>query len=70
MKNWIYVGITNNLEKRLKEHNSGKVISTKSYRPLKLMYSENIDDYKSGRKLEKYYKSNSGKEYLKRRGII
>jgi putative endonuclease len=70
IRDWTYVGITKNLEKRLIAHNNGKVLSTKSYRPLELKYYEQVEDYKSARKLEKYYKSNAGKEYLKRRGII
>ncbi|MBI5021890.1 MAG: GIY-YIG nuclease family protein [Ignavibacteriales bacterium] len=33
-----YVGMTSNLAKRFAEHNSGKVISTKSRRPSILTY--------------------------------
>lgn len=36
----LYIGYTNNLRNRLKEHNSGKVASTKSRIPLKLVYFE------------------------------
>jgi len=36
----LYVGSTNNLVKRFKEHNSGKVQSTKSRIPLELIYYE------------------------------
>jgi len=36
----IYIGSTNNLRKRLEEHNSGKVSSTKSRTPLELLYYE------------------------------
>ena len=32
-----YIGFTNDLKRRLKEHNSGKNISTKSRLPLKLI---------------------------------
>ncbi len=35
-----YIGYTNNLRKRIEEHNSGKNFSTKSRRPLKLIYFE------------------------------
>jgi len=34
------VGYTNNLEERLKKHNSGQVKSTKYRQPLKLLFSE------------------------------
>ena len=39
-KNWFYKGSTDRLEKRLSEHNSGLVDSTKSYQPLELVYYE------------------------------
>ena len=35
-----YIGFTSDLERRLKEHNDGKAQSTKSRRPLKLLYYE------------------------------
>ena len=37
---WVYVGSANNVEKRLKQHNSGQVTSTKSRRPYKLIHTE------------------------------
>ncbi|OHA10879.1 MAG: hypothetical protein A3I44_01495 [Candidatus Sungbacteria bacterium RIFCSPLOWO2_02_FULL_51_17] len=37
-KRWYYVGSTNRLTERILEHNEGKVHSTKSQRPLKLVY--------------------------------
>ena len=36
--NEYYIGYTNNLRKRLEEHNLGKNFSTKPRRPLKLIY--------------------------------
>lgn len=36
----LYVGSTNDLKKRLQEHNSGKVLSTKPRVPFKLLYYE------------------------------
>ena len=33
-----YTGCTNNLNKRFKEHNEGKVQSTRDRKPLKLIY--------------------------------
>ena len=35
-----YVGMTKDVEIRLKEHNAGKSKYTKSYRPWKLVYKE------------------------------
>ncbi|OHA79508.1 MAG: hypothetical protein A2V96_01105 [Candidatus Yonathbacteria bacterium RBG_16_43_6] len=36
----LYVGQTEDLKKRFKEHNDGKSISTKARRPFKLIYYE------------------------------
>ena len=61
----IYVGFTNNLERRLHEHKIGKTKSTKSYYPFKLIYTEEIQERQNARKREKYLKSGCGKEFLK-----
>jgi putative endonuclease len=60
-----YVGMTENLERRLNEHNSGKTKSTKGYRPWILVHSEVHPDRITARKREKYLKSGVGKEYIK-----
>ncbi len=65
IKEWIYVGMTSNLEERLKKHNSGHNKSTKPYAPFTLVYSETQPDRISARKKEKYLKSSSGKRWLK-----
>ncbi len=62
----LYVGMTKHINERLKEHNSGQVFSTKSYRPWKLFYSEEIGDRQKAREREKYLKSGCGKEFLKK----
>ena len=42
-RNYIYVGLTNNLERRLAEHNGGMNKTTKPYRPFSLIYSEQFE---------------------------
>jgi putative endonuclease len=37
-KNWYYVGSTNSIERRLKEHQSGKSKPTKPYLPIELVF--------------------------------
>ena len=37
---WIYIGCTSNLKKRLEEHNTGKVFSTRQKLPVELLYYE------------------------------
>ena len=39
-KNFLYIGSTSDLKDRFKEHNAGRVKSTKLYYPLKLVYYE------------------------------
>ncbi len=55
----LYVGCTNNLEKRLKQHNEAKCGAhyTKIRRPVKLKYSEKFNSLKSARKREAEIKS-------------
>ena len=64
-KDRVYVGLTGNLEARIKEHNAGRTKSTKHYRPWYLFYHEKIDTRISARAREKQLKSGSGKEFLK-----
>ncbi len=64
-RNYIYVGLTDNLERRFDEHQEGKNKSTKAYRPFKLIHSEIHDTRIAAREKEKYLKSGVGKEFLK-----
>ncbi len=61
-----YVGITDNLERRLAQHNSGDSFYTKRHRPWKMISFEEFADRKSAREREKYLKSCVGRKYLKR----
>lgn len=54
-----------NVDRRITEHNSGKVRSTKAYCPWKLLHLESFEDRKSAREREKYLKSGYGKTWLK-----
>jgi putative endonuclease len=60
-RNYIYVGLTNNIERRFIEHNSGKNKTTKPYLPFKIIFTEEFE----ARIREKYFKSGIGKEKLK-----
>jgi len=62
-----YIGCTNDLRKRIKEHNIGKVESTKNRRPLKLIYYEACLNRIDAFKREKYLKNGYGRRTLKRR---
>ena len=58
-----YTGITNNLDRRLKEHNKGKNYSTKNRGSFQLVYSEKYFSRNDARKREKFFKSGIGREF-------
>ena len=62
-----YVGYTKNIQKRLEEHNSGQVRSTKERRPVKLIYWEACISQQDATRREKYLKTAWGKRYIKGR---
>ena len=51
-----YIGISSNSHKRLDQHNGGKVRSTKSYRPWKLIYAQEFSTKKEARQREIFLK--------------
>ncbi|MEO8065486.1 MAG: GIY-YIG nuclease family protein [Candidatus Doudnabacteria bacterium] len=57
-KDWYYVGMTDNLKKRLAQHNLGKTKSTKPYRPFKIVYTETYQSKTECRKRELFIKNN------------
>jgi putative endonuclease len=63
--NFIYVGMTEDLNERFIRHNKGYVKSTKRFIPFRLFYSENCINGQQAREREKFLKSTSGKRFLK-----
>lgn len=61
----IYVGISSDIEKRLRMHNNRNVFSTKGYTPWKIIYTKKIGNRSDARIEEKKLKSGFGKEFLK-----
>jgi len=51
-----YVGISENPEKRLTEHNSGKLKTTSKNKPFKLIYKKEYENYIRARKHEIWLK--------------
>jgi putative endonuclease len=64
-----YIGFTNNLDKRILEHNSGKVTATRNRRPFEIIYFENFENKFEAAKREKFLKSGKGREFLNRINI-
>jgi len=64
-RNYIYVGMTTNLEERFERHNTGREKTTRAYKPFKLIFTETASARNEARKREKYWKSGVGKEKLR-----
>jgi putative endonuclease len=60
-----YVGMTKNLERRLLEHNLGKTISTKAFKPWIITHHEAFNSRLEARNREKYLKSSAGRRWRK-----
>ena len=43
----LYIGVTNNLHRRLQMHRTGEVLSTAKYRIVRLVYVESTDDVRA-----------------------
>ena len=65
--NRTYVGISDDVQRRIKEHNQGKSIYTSRNRPWKLIHTEECITREEARKREKYYKSGAGRRFIEKR---
>ena len=63
----LYKGQTSNLNKRLKQHTRGENKSTKGFMPWELVYFEIFQTREEAVLREKYFKSGSGREFLKKK---
>lgn len=61
----LYVGFTPDLKVRIKKHNDGYVLATKSRRPLVLIYYESYFSELDAKRREKFLKGGKGREELK-----
>ncbi|MBI3251385.1 MAG: GIY-YIG nuclease family protein [Candidatus Andersenbacteria bacterium] len=61
-----YIGSTQDLRRRLREHQGGKVPSTRGRTPVRLIYYEAYSNEKDARNREKYLKTGDGKRSLQK----
>ena len=59
-----YVGITNNLSRRLNEHRSRRSKAGQLLGQFDVLFTETFPDYKSARIKEKFLKSGQGRKWL------
>ncbi|MCX6303224.1 MAG: GIY-YIG nuclease family protein [Bacteroidia bacterium] len=62
----LYKGQTDNLEIRLKQHNSGKSDYTSRKGPWKIVYYEEFNTRVEAISREKYFKSAAGRKFIKK----
>ena len=60
-----YKGHCEDLDERLKQHNSGMTESIRPYIPFKLVYKEEFNTRVEAISREKYLKSSAGRRFLK-----
>ena len=59
-----YIGYTNNLKRRIKEHMDGKSFATKFRLPFKLIYFEGSLNQSDAKRREGYLKTTQGRRFL------
>ena len=62
----MYIGFSEDVLKRLQQHNSGESRWTRSYKNWKLIYSKEFDNITDARKWEIYLKKQKGGNGLKK----
>jgi len=60
-----YIGYSEDLKTRIKDHDSGKNTSTKDRRPLELIFYEAFPNKFDALRRERYFKTTKGKTTLK-----
>ena len=61
-----YVGITQNILRRLNEHNAGKSKFTSGFVPWRVIHVEAFGSMKEARVREKYFKTGAGRRFIKK----
>jgi len=62
-----YTGYTDDLKKRLEEHNKGLVYATRKRKPFVPIYYEACLDERDAKMREVYLKTGMGKKYIRNR---
>jgi putative endonuclease len=63
----LYVGSTSDLKRRFASHQNGHVESTRAYCPMRLRSYVAVETELKARRLERYFKSGSGKAVAMKR---
>lgn len=66
----IYIGCTEDLQKRLSNHNAGTTPHTSKYKPWEFIVFLGFKNKECAIEFEKYLKSGSGRTFIKKRFFI
>lgn len=61
-----YTGLTENLNQRITDHNEGKSVHTRTFKPWECIVAIRFVDEQPARAFEKYLKTGSGRAFQKR----
>jgi putative endonuclease len=61
---WLYIGMTRDVSRRLREHNRGHNTSTRGKGPFQVVHQEQFASRGEARQREKKLKSGAGREWL------
>jgi len=67
MPSKIYIGTTNNIQRRLEQHNQGDSQYTQTYKPWEIICLIEFKQERQAYQFEKYLKSGSGFAFMKKR---
>jgi putative endonuclease len=62
-----YKGITDDIDRRLEEHNSGKSVHTNKFKPWKIKTCIAFSDHKKAEEFEAFLKTGNGRAFIKKR---
>ncbi len=60
-----YTGVSIDVNKRLEDHNAGRVQSSRPHRPYNVLHIESFVTLSEARQREKFYKSTTGRRRLR-----
>ncbi len=63
----LYIGLTNNIQQRLERHNAGSEEYTSKKRPWQILFYAAFRTRLEAAQFEKYLKSGSGREFIRKR---
>lgn len=64
IKKYKYKGLTDNIDRRLNEHNLGRNKTTSPYKPFQLIFTKAFSTREEARRYEQYLKTSEGREFI------